>query len=274
MKKILSLLFFHVFVSSCLFSQQKDTLVIVVGKTPKEYLKTGSDFSKTLQKALNSVIKTTPKYFFLDNTGIKSEFIKCYFDTSVIKTVADNDSAALMIKGRYTKHQADFLKLNKKPFIDIVGNDAEGKPFAIHDFLEKTTVIGVNNNYIGYFFEQIYKDLDSVKQAFPNVNVVMLNNAMTSEIKQEMKGKPFGFPIVPNCREVLEANVSTNFQLPYYIVLDKNGIVKNMLFVYDSDGFYSFKENYNVYNLQTLQKVKAGFSYFKEIKEMLNKESN
>ena len=271
MKKILFLLFFHVFLSNLLFAQQKDTLIMVVGKQPGDYLERRSNFLATLQKALNNVIKTTPERFFIDNAGIKSEFIQCYFDTSIVKTVADKDAAILMVKQRYTKQQADFLKLNKKPFIDIVGNDAEGKPFAIHDFLGKTTIIGVNNNHIRLFFEQIYKDLDSVKQAFPNVNVAMLSNAMTIEVKQAMNGKSFIFPIIPNCREVLEANISTNFQLPYYVILDKNGVVKDMLFVYDSDGIYSFKEDYNVYNLQTLQKAQTGFSYFKEIKEMLAK---
>ncbi len=243
---------------------------MVVGKAPKAYLQRGSNFSGTLQKSLNIVIKTTPKYFFLDNIGIKSEFVKCYFDTSVIKTVAENDSAVLMIKGKYTKHQADFLKLRKKPFVNSIGNDVEGIPFETNSFLGKTTVIGVNNNYIGMFFEPMAKDLDSIKQTFSTINVVMLTEAMRSEITRAMGGKKFSFPIIPNCKELLETNVSNNFQLPYYIILDKNGIVQDMLFMYDSSGLYSFGENYNCYNLNILQKMQVGFSYFSELKKLLN----
>jgi hypothetical protein len=270
MKKIIFFLFSFIFSSNFLFAQQKDTLVLVVGKNPNEYLGKKSNFLATLEKAVLNVAETTPERFFLDNAGIKSEFLKCYFDTSIVKTVEDKELVVSMMKQRYIKQQADFLKLNKRPFTDIVGSDAEGKPFAIHDFLGKTTLVGVNNDYIGMFFEPMYKDLDSVRQAFPNVNVVMLSDAMTYEIKQAMKGQPYDFPVVPNCKDVLEANVSNNFQLPYYIVLDKKGVVKDVIFVYDSDGVFSFTDTYNVYNPKVLQKAQVGFSYFPELKKILS----
>jgi hypothetical protein len=271
MRKILFLIFFNLFSSSLLFAQQKDTLVLVVGKQPGEYLSKRSNFFARLHKSLENVIQTTPEYFFLDNAGIKSEFVKCYFDTSFIKTIGMKDTAVLMTKRMYIKQQADFLKLNKRPFTDIVGNDAEGKPFAIHDFLGKTTLIGVNNHYIGMFFEPMYKDLDSVRQAFPDINVVMLSGAMTYEVKQAIKEQSYAFPIVPDCKEVLEANVSSNFQLPYYVVLDKNGVVQDMLFIYDSSGVFSFVDGYNFYNLKTLEKAQVKFSYFSELKKILSK---
>ena len=270
MKKIL-FLSFYIFFTTHLFAQQKDTLTIIVGKAPGDYLEKRNDYWGRLQKVFDEIIQTTPERFFLDNAGIKSEFVKCYFDTSIVKTIADKEMATQMIKEKYAKQQADFLKLNKKPFIDIEGKDAEGKPFAIHDFLGKTTVIGVNNDYIGNFFEPMYDDLDSIKRTFPNVNVAMLTDAMTVEIKQAMREKLFTFPIVPNCKEVIDANVSRHFLLSYYIILDKNGIVKDMVFVYDSSGIYSFENSYNVYNLQTWQKAKVEFSYFSDLKKILAK---
>ena len=270
MKKIL-FLSFYIFFATHLFAQQKDTLTLIVGKKSDDYIgKSNNGFSE-IENALTKIIQTTASRFFLDNAGIKSEFVKCYFDTSILKTSADKEMATQMIKEKYAKQQGDFLKINKKPFIDIEGKDAEEKPFAIHDFIGKTTVIGVNNDYIGNFFEPMYKDLDSIKRAFPNVNVAMLTEAMTVEINQAMQGKLFTFPIVPNCKEVLEANVSNHFLLPYYIILDKSGIIKDMIFIYDSSGLFSFENGYNIYNLQTWQKAKVEFSYFSDLKKIFAK---
>jgi hypothetical protein len=108
MKKIIFCLFSFIFSSNFLFAQQKDTLVLVVGKNPDKYSIRPSDFFATLEKALENVVQTTPERFFLDNAGIKSEFLKCYFDTSIIKTIADKDIVIAMIKEKYVKQQADF----------------------------------------------------------------------------------------------------------------------------------------------------------------------
>ena len=120
MKKLLFFSFYIFFVST-LFAQQKDTLTLIVGKHHSKYLGKKSNYVGTIEAELNVVIQTTPSRFFLDNAGIKSEFVKCYFDTNIVKTSADKEMATQMIKEKYAKQQGDFLKINKKIFTDIEG---------------------------------------------------------------------------------------------------------------------------------------------------------
>ena len=96
MKKIL-FLSFYIFFTTPLFAQQKDTLTLIVGKKPGDYLEKRSDYWGRLQKVFDEIIQTTPERFFLDNAGIKSEFVKCYFDTSIVKTTTDKEMATQMV---------------------------------------------------------------------------------------------------------------------------------------------------------------------------------
>jgi hypothetical protein len=262
MKKLLLLLLMS---SSFNLWAQKDTLTLVISKPLDAFMDKDGVYSDNLDKGLANIVKTTPLVFFCDNLGIKAEFVKCYFDTAVIKTATQKEEAMEMIKKRYVKAQADYLRLNQQFFPEIVGTDLVAKPFSTKDFLGKTTVIGIHSGFKNSFLEPMYQDLETLSAQNPNIYVALLTDAMAIEVEQSLN-RPARIPVLPNAGDVCEANLGQNYPLSYFVVLDKNGKVKNFIFMYDSAGVFSYSDGYNVYNLEMLKKSKQNFSFLEEIR--------
>ncbi len=265
MKK--TLLFLLLFCQISLFAQ-KDTLVLVLAQPSSKYTNKKGDYFKNLGDGLDKVVKTTPFTFFADNLGIKAEFVKCYFDSSVVKSDVQKQEAIEIIKRKYVAAQTDFLKINQQFFPGITGNDIDKKSFDTKAFLGKTTIIGVHTGYSNAFLEPMFHDLDSISKAFPNVNVAMLSDAMEVEIHQKLHRQKVDFQILANAGDVCESTLGRNYPLPYFVILDKNGKIKDMEFMYDSSAVFSFDNNggYDIYNFQMIESVQKGYSFFQKIK--------
>jgi hypothetical protein len=268
MKKILFL--FFIFYQISLFAQ-KDTLTLVVAQAPNAYTDKKGSYFKNLDNGLEKVIKTTHLIFFADNLGIKAEFVKCYMDTSVVKSEAQKEEVVEMIKRKYVAAQTDFLKINQQFFPYITGTDIEKRTFDSKAFLGKTTVVGVHSGFRNDFLEPMFHDLDSIAKAFPNVNVAMMSDAMEVEIQQTLHRQKVDFQILANAGYVCGNTLGWNYPLSYFVILDKNGKIKDMIFIYDSSGVFSFDNSggYNVYNLEMIESVQKGYSFFQKIKKKI-----